>query len=344
MDSRQRVRKTLEFDSPDRAPHDLWTLPWAYDHYPVELARIQSDFPNDIVTAPCFCRETALTQGNAYEVGNYVDEWGCRFINIQKGVIGEVKEPLVKDWSDLERLRPPLESLTLEVDKVNDYCRQTDRFVLAGCCPRPFERLQFIRKSENLYMDLGEQPSELYELIQRVHQHYMKELELWATTEVDAMMFMDDWGGQRALLISPAMWRRIFKPLYKEYIDLAHSKGKKIFMHSDGYIQDILPDLVELGLDAVNSQLFVMDIEGIGKRLGGQITFWGEIDRQHMLPNGTLADIDAAVRRVKNAVYRNGGAIAQCEFGAGARPENVYQVFQSWDEATSGNRTPGIGN
>jgi uroporphyrinogen-III decarboxylase len=145
-------------------------------------------------------------------------------------------------------------------------------------------------------------------------------------------MFMDDWGAQRALLISPKMWRRIFKPLYKDYIDLAHSHGKAIFMHSDGYIADILPDLVELGLDAVNAQLFTMDIEDLGRRLAGKITFWGELDRQHLLPYGSLNEIDRAVRRVKAALYREGGAIAQCEFGVGARPENVYQMFKTWEE------------
>ena len=98
---------------------------------------------------------------------------------------------------------------------------------------------------------------------------------------------MDDWGSQKSLLINPKQWRKIFKPLYKEYIDLAHQAGKKIFMHSDGYIFDIYGDLIELGLDAINSQLFIMDIEEIGKHFGGQITFWGEIDRQHLLPHGT---------------------------------------------------------
>ena len=133
-------------------------------------------------------------------------------------------------------------------------------------------------------------------------------------------------------MISPKLWRKIFKPLYKEYIDLAHQAGKKIFMHSDGYIFDIVADLIELGLDAINSQLFVMDIEEIGRQFGGQIAFWGEIDRQHLLPFGTTEDIASAVRRVKQALYKDGGVIAQCEFGPGARPENVAMVYQTWED------------
>ena len=206
------------------------------------------------------------------------------------------------------------------------------KFVIAGTCPRPFERLQFYRNSENLYTDLGEDRPEMLAFLKRLHEFYLKELEIWVQTDVDALMFMDDWGAQRALLISPAMWRRLFKPLYKDYIDIAHRHGKKIFMHSDGFITPIIGDLVELGLDALNCQLFTMDIEALGRQFAGKITFWGEIDRQYLLPSGTPADIDRAVRRVKDALWRDGGCIAQCEFGPGGRPENVYQVYKSWEE------------
>ncbi|MBE0697379.1 MAG: methyltransferase, partial [Anaerolineaceae bacterium] len=111
-----------------------------------------------------------------------------------------------------------------------------------------------------------------------------------------------------------------------------HKHGKYIFMHSDGYTRDILPDLVELGLDAINTQIFTMDIEELGRSFAGKLTFWGEIDRQYLLSFGTTADIDQAVRRVKDALYCHGGIIAQCEFGAGSKPENVFQVYQTWDE------------
>lgn len=331
MDSRTLVYKTLEFDHPERIPRDLWVLPWAEDHYSKELADIRARFPNDLTGAPgCFTRPPR-TVGDAYKVGTYVDEWGCIFTNRQQGVIGEVKEARIKTWEDLDGFQPPEETLSVDVEQVNAFCRSTDRFVQSGCCPRPFERLQFLRSSQQFYLDLGEQPAELFVLIDKVHQHFLKELEIWAHTEVDTLNFMDDWGAQRALLISPRMWRQIFKPLYKEYIDLAHAHGKKIFMHSDGYTADIIPDLIELGLDALNSQLFTMDIESLGRQFKGKLTFWGEIDRQHLLPHGTLEDIDAAVRRVHSALYHDGGVMAQCEFGAGANPANVAQVFATWN-------------
>ena len=159
----------------------------------------------------------------------------------------------------------------------------------------------------------------------------MQEMELWASTAVDALTFMDDWGAQNRLLISPRQWRKLFKPLYKEYIDLAHAHGKKIFMHSDGFTSDIIPDLIELGLDALNTQLFTMDIEALGRQFRGKLTFWGEIDRQNLLPFGSTEDVEAAVRRVYDALYCQGGCIAQCEFSAGGRPENVMKVYETWD-------------
>jgi hypothetical protein len=103
-------------------------------------------------------------------------------------------------------------------------------------------------------------------------------------------------------------------------------------MHSDGYITDVIPDLIEIGLDALNSQVFCMGVEELGAQFAGQITFWGEVDRQHILVDWSVPEVKAAVRRAKAAFWRDGGAIAQCEFGAGARPENVIAVYEAWAE------------
>lgn len=65
----------------------------------------------------------------------------------------------------------------------------------------------------------------------------------------------DDWGSQRSLLIRPEMWRELFRPMYRDYIDIAKRHGKKIFIHSGGYIPDILPDLVEMGVGVINSRI-----------------------------------------------------------------------------------------
>jgi hypothetical protein len=332
MNSRELVKRTLEFESPPRIPRQLWLLPWASARHPKEAADIQKAFPDDLVSSPAFYREELPGQGDRYLPGTSIDEWGCTFENIQEGAIGEVKEPLLADWSDLDKVRIPVERLSADIEKVNAFCRSTDRFVLAGCCPRPFEQLQFIRGTVNLLMDLMDRPAGLNTLIERMHAFYLKELELWSRTEVDALFIMDDWGSQDALLISPGLWREMFKPLYEEYIEIAHQAGKYFFMHSDGYILDILPDLAEIGVDAINSQVFCMGLKEVGDAVKGKLTFWGEADRQHLLPSGTREEIYEAVREMNRALFEKGGVIAQCEFGLGARPENVHAFFEAWEK------------
>ena len=337
MTSRERVRRCLEFDCPDRVPRDLWLLPAAHLEHGAETVRgLQRRWPSDFTGVPVGNPAlAALRRGDPYEPGAFTDEWGCTFENLHPGVIGEVKEPFLSDWSKMEDLRVPEEALSVDVEAVNAFCADSDRFVAGNCCPRPFERAQFLRGSENLYLDLGLDPPELHTLLQTLHEFYCRELEVWVRSDIDRITFMDDWGTQSALLISPAQWRRLFKPLYADYVRIAHEHGKKAFMHSDGHIFDIYEDLIDIGVDAVNSQLFCMDIERIGALFAGRITFWGEIDRQYVLANGTPRECREAVARVVRSLYRpEGGVIAQFEFGPGHRPDNADAVFRAWEELT----------
>jgi uroporphyrinogen decarboxylase len=332
--SRELVYQTLNFQNPARAPRDLWVLPWAMWTYPAEYRALLEKYPGDISAPNGHETELAITRGDQYAIGEFTDEWGCTFTNIQAGVIGEVKDALIKNWdTDVPKVHFPREWLTMQPDAVNRECGASDKFMLAGPCPRPFEQLQFLRGTVDLYMDLMSPPASMLEFMDEMHHFYTDILLAWAKTDVDALKFMDDWGSQRILLIKPALWRKYFKPMYAEYAQIAHSHGKKLFMHSDGHILDIYPDLVEIGVDAVNSQVFCMGTENL-EPFAGKITFWGEIDRQNLLPSGTPADIDIAVRDVHKRLWRNGGCFAQCEFGAGAKPENVMQVYASWDEVT----------
>lgn len=331
MNSKELVNKTLNFDSPERIARQLWVLPWAEDRYPEEIDTIHQRFPDDIVNAPEIYTKEPKRSGDRYTPGIYVDEWGCSFTNSQKGAIGIVQKPLIDQWKDLERFKAPEETLTVDREAVNSFCRGSEKFILSATMQRPFERYQFIRTMEKAFVDLIEQPPELFDLLSVIHGHYCKEVEVWARTEVDGIGIMDDWGAQNALLTSPGIFRQIFKPMYKDYVEIAKSYGKYVFMHSDGYITDIFPDLIEIGIDAVNSQIFCMDIEELGQNFRGKVTFWGEVDRQDMLPHGSREEIENAVERVYSELFDRGGVIAQCEFGLEAKPENITTVFETWD-------------
>ena len=333
MTSRELTIRTLEFRNPDRVPRQLWALPWASLYHGEELDAIQRDFPADIGGVAGGESEHPATTGDAYEFGDYTDVWGAKFHNVQRGLIGEVKEPLItgENWEDAGKAHVPIELLTIDRDHINRQCASTDLFVMAGECPRPFEQLQFLRGTENLYLDLAYKSSGMLAFLEKMHDFYCKWVEAWAQTDVDGIMMMDDWGSQRSLLINPKAWVEIFKPMYRDYINIARKYNKKTFMHSDGYTLEIIPHLIDLGLDALNTQIFCMGMEPL-RQFKGKITFWGEIDRQHLLVEATPLQVKAAVHGVYDALWDNGGCIAQCEFGAGSRPQNVRAVFEAWNE------------
>jgi uroporphyrinogen decarboxylase len=148
---------------------------------------------------------------------------------------------------------------------------------------------------------------------------------------------MDDWGSQNNLLISPDIWRKIFKPLYRDYCEIAHATGKFAFMHSDGCISCIYEDLIDAGVDALNSQLFTMDMNYLEKISKGKISFWGEIDRQHVLPSTDEEFVRDAVRKVARHFYDpKGGIFIQFEFGAGAHGSNALIIFDEWERIERG--------
>ena len=339
MTSRERVLQTLEFRKPDRPPRELWTVPWVNWHQPRELEALYQRFPMDFASCGVLGRSDSA-KGEACRKGVYTDDWGSVWHVGEEGVVGEVKEPVLGNWAALARFQPPWEMIQrADIDKANRICADNlagdhPRFMHGGTSIRPFERMQFLRGSENLFYDLGEESAELFHLREMVHDFAMQELALLVKTDCDSVCFMDDWGSQNALLISPTQWRTIFKPMYRDYCEMARKADKKVFFHSDGWILDIYEDLVEIGVDAVNSQLFCMPIEEIGRRFKGRITFWGEIDRQHILHFGKPEDVRQAVKRVRAALEdTRGGLIAQCSWCRCDPAQNIAMVYEAWGEA-----------
>jgi len=332
MTSRDLVIKTLGHEPVERVPRDLWTLPGIRMSRSDEFQRMLGEYPPDIENADFNYGKGLRESGRPNEVGQYTDAYGCVWHVTEPGVVGEVKKFPLADWADLAAYGLPYEILdNADLGRVNRNCAETEKFVLAGSGVRLFERIQFLRGSEAVYIDLAYGSPELMRLIGMLHEFNLRDLEMLAGTDVDGISFMDDWGAQNSLLISPDMWRDVFKPLYRDYCELLHDRGKYVFFHSDGYIEPIIGDLIEVGVDALNSQLFCMDIEELGVKYGGKITFWGEIDRQRVLPFGTKDDVREAVRRVRKAFDRgNGGMIAQCEWGLHDPYENIAAVFDEW--------------
>ena len=206
--------------------------------------------------------------------------------------------------------------------------------MLASSQIRPFERMQFLRGTEQLFIDIALEDPIFLKLKEMLHEFYVRELKLLASLALDAIVFIDDWGTQKSLLISPAAWRKHFKPMYKEYCELIHKAGKFVFFHSDGYTEEIYGDLIEIGVDAYNSQLFCMDIEGLAEKYKGKITFWGELDRQNILPFGTEEEVRDSVRRIKKAMLtpKRTGFIAELSWETVTPLSNVIAAYDEFDK------------
>jgi uroporphyrinogen decarboxylase len=334
MNGRERVNAVLNFTHPDRVPRDLWSTGYVPAFRGEDFFGLVERYPLDISYAPACIKKAGYGDNWYVTAGEYVDEWGSTWVAGETGALGEVKQPALADWSKLDHFQPPWDLIrTRDLSPVNEVCAASTNYIISDVTANPFERMQFLRGSENLYLDIGYGTAQFRRLLEMVHEFSLENTRLWCQTAVDGICFMDDWGSNLNLLISPRTWREIFKPLYCQYIDMIHAAGKKVFFHSDGNIQAIYGDLIEIGMDAINSQLFVMDIEELARKYKGKVTFWGEIDRQRILPFGTPEEVRAAVQRVRAALDDgSGGLIALLDWGKNDPLENVEAAFAAWAE------------
>jgi uroporphyrinogen decarboxylase len=149
--------------------------------------------------------------------------------------------------------------------------------------------------------------------------------------DIDGMRFGDDWGQQRGLIMGPALWREFIKPRIAALYGLVKAKGKRVFIHSCGRIEELIPDLIEVGVDVFNPfQPEVMDVEQVKRRYGEKLTFFGGISTQKTLPYGTVSEVKDEVRRLVDLVGRDGGYIAapSHDVPKDAKPENIAAMIE----------------
>ena len=327
MTSREVVAKTLRFETPGRIPRSLWILPSAYLAHGRQLVELLERYPLDINPRPPVVPELPPS----YRAGTYRDEWGSVWLNLQDGIAGEVKEPALSDWSALSGFKAPPVWTADDTSFVTErHRRAPDAFthIVAGSF---FERMQYLRGTEQLYMDLMDQSRELLRLRDIIMDYLQRRVEKCLEDPCDAIHFADDWGSQLSLLISPKLWREFFKPCYARLFEQVRRGGKFVFMHSDGFIMDIIEDLVEVGVNALNCQVWAMGPDKVGARFRGKITFWGELNRQTTVPHGTPEDIRAAIRVMKeNLATPSGGLIAQSEIDNLTPLANIEAILRQW--------------
>ena len=187
----------------------------------------------------------------------------------------------------------------------------TDAYVLVLIWGSHFEKAYFSRGIENFLADLAAEPEYAQRLLDFIIHKNMVMLEnIVHTPGIDGILLGSDWGAQTDLLMSPECWKSMIAPGEKKEYDLIHSAGVDVWVHSCGNIQRILPELKQMGVDALNPiQPECMDIYDIKEKYGDKITFWGGISTQQTLPYGTPEDVAAETRKVTEALSKNGGYI-----------------------------------
>lgn len=325
---RKIVELTLNFERPGRIPRQLWM---SCDRDKLKKTprwrKFRLEFPDDLVFCPPFpCPEKnqKLKKNN-----QLIYEWDSIFQKKPSQGGDFLISSTIKPWPDLKNWPAPESLLKINKDKVNAFCRSTDRFVLAGTWIRLFEQLQFLRGPKELFLDLKTQPPEFFEWLRQVHEFNLKILENWAQTEIDGLCLMDDWGGQKSLFISPALFRQLFKPLYQEYAAIAQKYHKYLFLHSDGYIIDLLPDFIEIGIKAINCQVRLMEPKKLAS-FRGQITFWGSSDLPAFFSQAKPKEIVNYCQEIYECLWANGGFIAQIEATAEIKISALRAYFAFW--------------
>jgi uroporphyrinogen decarboxylase len=209
--------------------------------------------------------------------------------------------------------------------------RRGDAYVVASLGFSLFERAWTLAGMENLLMAMIDDKAFVNELLDRILDYNLKVIEKACSFSIDAMRFGDDWGHQRGLITGRALWRELIGPRVRKMYELSRSKGKRVFIHSCGKVEELFPDLMESGVDVFNPfQPEVMDVYEMKRRFGDRLSFFGGISTQKTLPYGTVQQVREEVRRLLDQVGKNGGYIASPAHAIpkDAKPENIAAMIE----------------
>jgi uroporphyrinogen decarboxylase len=170
----------------------------------------------------------------------------------------------------------------------------------------------YVRGFEVTLMDCIAEEDFYAELLDRMTELTLALVNACAEIPADALMMGDDWGDQRGVLIGPERWRRFYKPRYARIFKAVHAQGKIAIMHCCGSAADIMGDLVEIGLDVLESvqpEAAGMNPYALKRAWGDKLTFWGCLGSQSTIPFATPAQIRQEIRRLRGEMGSGGGFI-----------------------------------
>lgn len=296
LSKRERLRRATRREPLDRLPTQINTTPamrgLLSEYLGVPSADLDVRLGNHLLRVDLSHPRRLSPDGSTA-----FDWWGAGWSTETEGYwhthapLGDTEDLDAMEWPDPDS--PDLLTGATEAMVRNE----DERFVVPNLGFALFERAWSLRGYEQLNTDLALRPEWVEDLLDRIAAVQVRLIERYVALGVDGGYFGDDYGAQRGLLFSPRTWRRLFRPRLERMFAPFREAGLPIIMHSDGDIQSILPDLVEIGLNCLNpAQPEVLDFAWL-RRTFPHLSYYGGISTQHVLPDGTPAEVSTAVDR-----------------------------------------------
>lgn len=311
MTARERVKRAIHFQHPDRIPHFL------PDGGENDLLWLWPGRPAD--------RQPWADIGEGRQ--QRIDCWGSVWEKMGESTHGTVVSPAIPDITQQQAYSlPPMnaaEYLTvIHSAIVENEVAENPRYCL-GVMP-------FVSLHEGTHNLVGleamlaayyEHADDLNAFIARMTAAQQESIRLLAAAGCDGVMGYDDWGLQDRLMVRPELIEEFFLPHYRDNWQLAHDLGMDVWLHSCGYIIDLLPAFIDAGLNVIQmDQQENMGLEPLDAVAGGKLAFWCPVDIQQTMVNGSLDDIRAYVQRMMNTLGAHHGGLISMAYST---PEAV---------------------
>jgi uroporphyrinogen decarboxylase len=332
MTCKERVQIALRHEQPDKCP-------WSFD-FTVPARQKLVDYTGDPDIWARVGNHLISVRPELPEIEIAPDMWQDEFGVVWNRTLDKdignpdsviFTEPRVGDhrWPDAEdpRLWEPFGATV---------AARESQFILMSVRYTLFERAWTMRGMENILMDMVEHPAFVDELFEALTEHNLTLVRRGLAYPVDGVKFGDDWGQQQGMIMGPKLWRRFIKPHLARLFAVVHEAGRRVFIHSCGQITEVLPDLIEIGLDCFNPfQPEVMDVNEMKRLYGDRLSFNGGLSIQHILPYGTPAEVQAEARRLMAEIGKDGGYVMAPAHAipGDVPPENMMALLETvWEQ------------
>jgi uroporphyrinogen decarboxylase len=224
--------------------------------------------------------------------------------------IGTVIEYPLKEPT-LENYQFPDPEDVMELDEIPSFIeKNNDKFIIGAIGFSLYERAWILRGIEPVLQDFLMNQSFIEELFDKIIDFNLAITKRLCRFPIDAFHYGDDWGQQHGLIMGADLWRKIFKKRLRILYDAVHAAGHPVSIHSCGDITEIIPDLIEIGVNMITPlQAEALDFNFLKREYGKDLTFWGGISTQKTFPFGTPEDVRNEVRQTLKILGKDGGYI-----------------------------------